>query len=198
MKKIALYGGSFDPIHIGHLITANNVVEKLNLDKLIFIPSNITPLKNSTLKASNIDRYNMIEKSINENNYFLVSDYEIKQNTISYTYNTIIHFQKNYPNSELYFLIGTDRVKDLEQWYKINELAKIVTFIFVARDREKIESIVQKNEFYKRINYIILTIPTIELSSTDIRNKIKNKKNIDYILTPSCVHYIKELRLYEF
>lgn len=198
MEKIALYGGSFDPIHIGHLITAINVVENLDIDNLIFIPSNITPLKSTSLKASNIDRYNMIKLSIEDNPKFEVSNYEINKQDISYTYHTVSHFQKMYPNSELYFIVGTDRVKDLHKWYEIKSLSKIVTFIFVARDDESLEKIVSNNEFYKNINYKILKLPIIELSSTEIREKIRDNKNINYILTPECVKYIKEMNLYEF
>lgn len=198
MKRIALYGGSFDPIHIGHLITAINVVENLDIDKLIFIPSNITPLKSTSLKASNIDRYNMIKLSIEDNPKFEVSNYEINKQDISYTYHTVCHFQKMYPNSELYFIVGTDRVKDLHKWYEIESLSKIVTFIFVARDDESLEKIVSNNEFYKNINYKILKLPIIELSSTEIREKIRDNKNINYILTSKCVKYIKEMNLYEF
>lgn len=198
MKRIALYGGSFDPIHIGHLITAINVVENLDIDKLIFIPSNITPLKSTPLKAGNIYRYNMIKLSIEDNPKFEVSNYEINKQDISYTYHTVSYFRKMYPDSELYFIVGTDRVKDLHKWYEIKSLSKIVTFIFVARDDESLEKIVSNNEFYKNINYKILKLPIIELSSTEIREKIRDNKNISYILTPECVKYIKEMNLYEF
>lgn len=198
MRKIALYGGSFDPIHMGHLITAVNVVEHLNISKLIFIPSNITPLKSSSLSASNIDRFKMIKLSISDNSKFEVSDYEINKEDISYTYNTVKYFKSIYPNEELFFIVGTDRVKDLYKWYEIKSLSKIVTFLFVARDNEEIDNIVNKNKFYKTISYRILKLPIIELSSTKIREKIKNQKNINYILTPDCVKYIKEMNLYEF
>ena len=83
---IALYGGSFDPIHIGHLITATNAVENYNLDKVIFIPSHITPLKDRNLEASDVDRYEMIQRSIKNNPKFIVSDYEINNDGVSYIY----------------------------------------------------------------------------------------------------------------
>lgn len=198
MNKITLYGGSFDPIHIGHLIVASNVVDDLKMDELIFIPSNITPLKNSNLKASNLDRYEMIKRSIEGNDKFSVSDYEITKDGISYTYDTVKHFKNKYPNTELYFLVGTDRVKDLEMWHKIKELSEMVTFIFSARDTEQLEKIISQNKFYNSIKYVILKSPVIEISSTTVRKKIKNKQNINYIVTPECANYIKELNLYEF
>lgn len=197
MKNIALYGGSFDPIHIGHLITAENIVSDLKIDELIFIPSNITPLKNNKLTANNEQRYEMIKRSI-KNMKFSVSDYEINNTGISYTYFTVQHFKKQYPDANLYFIIGTDRVKDLCKWYEIKELAKLVTFIFVARDEEKIDEIVIKDSFYKELSYIIFKTPVIEISSTTIRDRVKNNKNINYLVTDECSNYIKEMKLYEF
>ncbi len=193
---IALYGGSFDPIHIGHLITATNAVENYNLDKVIFIPSHITPLKDRNLEASDLDRYEMIQRSIKNNSKFIVSDYEINNDGVSYSYNTVKYFNDNYRDEKIYFIIGTDRAKDLKKWYNIEELSKLVTFIFVARDGEKLEDIVEKDDFYKGIDYEIMISPIIEISSSLIRDRIKRNKKIDYMVTDECKSYIEELSLY--
>ena len=193
---IALYGGSFDPIHIGHLITATNAVETYNLDKVIFIPSHITPLKDRDLEASDTDRFEMIQRSIKNNSKFIVSDYEINNDGVSYSYNTVKYFKDNYRDEKIYFIIGTDRAKDLKKWYNIEELSKLVTFIFVARDGEKLEDIVEKDGFYKGIDYEIMISPIIEISSSLIRNRIKQNKKIDYMITDNCKSYIEELGLY--
>ena len=193
---IALYGGSFDPIHIGHLITATNAVETYNLDKVIFIPSHITPLKDRDLEASDTDRFEMIQRSIKNNPKVIVSDYEINNDGVSYSYNTVKYFKDNYKDEKIYFIIGTDRAKDLTKWYNIEELSKLVTFIFVARDGEKLEDIVEKDGFYKGIDYEIMISPIIEISSSLIRNRIKQNKKIDYMVTDECKSYIEELSLY--
>ena len=193
---IALYGGSFDPIHIGHLITATNAVETYNLDKVIFIPSHITPLKDRDLEASDTDRFEMIQRSIKNNPKLIVSDYEINNDGVSYSYNTVKYFKDNYRDEKIYFIIGTDRAKDLKKWYNIEELSKLVTFIFVARDGEKLEDIVGKDGFYKGIDYEIMISPIIEISSSLIRNRIKQNKKIDYMVTDECKSYIEELSLY--
>lgn len=193
---IALYGGSFDPIHIGHLITATNAVENYNLDKVIFIPSHITPLKDRNLEASDVDRYEMIQRSIKNNPKFIVSDYEINNDGVSYSYNTVKYFKDTYQDEKIYFIIGTDRAKDLKKWYNIEELSKLVTFIFVARDDEKLEDIVEKDSFYKGIDYEIMISPIIEISSSLIRNRIKQSKKIEYMVTDECKSYIEELSLY--
>lgn len=196
--KILLFGGSFDPIHIGHIEAAKKAIEKLNIDKVIFIPTNQTPLKSNNLVASNKDRYNMILKSIKENKKLDVSDYEIKKQDVSYTYNTVKHFKQIYKEDELYFLIGTDRVKDLEKWYNIDKLKNLITFIFVPRNNENLKEIIAKNDFLKKINYVILELPIIEISSSYIREKLKKNKNIDDLIDKNCAKYIEELNLYEF
>lgn len=196
--KILLFGGSFDPIHIGHIEAAKKAIEKLNIDKVIFIPTNQTPLKSNNLVASNKDRYNMILKSIKENKKLDVSDYEIKKQDVSYTYNTVKYFKQIYKEDELYFLIGTDRVKDLEKWYNIDKLKNLITFIFVPRNNENLKEIIAKNDFLKKINYVILELPIIEISSSYIREKLKKNKNIDDLIDKNCAKYIEELNLYEF
>ena len=140
----------------------------------------------------------MILKSIKENKKLDVSDYEIKKQDVSYTYNTVKHFKQIYKGDDLYFLIGTDRVKDLEKWYNIDKLKNLITFIFVPRNNENLEEIIAKNDFLKKINYVILELPIIKISSSYIREKLKKNKNIDDLIDKNCAKYIEELNLYEF
>ena len=195
--SIALYGGSFDPIHIGHLITAENALETYNLEKIIFIPSYITPLKGRELEASDKNRFEMTKLSTKDNFKFEVSDYEISNEGVSYSYHTVKYFSELYKNEKIYFIIGTDRAKDLKKWYNISELSKLVTFIFVARDEEDLFKIVEGDDtFYKSISYEIMKSPIIEISSSLIRDNLKNKKSIKYMITNECRSYIEELSLY--
>ena len=117
--SIALYGGSFDPIHIGHLITAETALDTYDLEKVIFIPSYITPLKGRELEASDKNRFEMTKLSTKGNLKFEVSDYEISNEGVSYSYNTVKYFSELYKNEKIYFIIGTDRAKDLKKWYTI-------------------------------------------------------------------------------
>ena len=194
--SIALYGGSFDPIHIGHLITAENALETYNLEKVIFIPSYITPLKGRELEASDKNRFEMTKLSTKDNFKFEVSDYEISKEGVSYSYHTVKYFSELYKNKKIYFIIGTDRAKDLKKWYNIEELSKLVTFIFTARNGESLEEIIASDEFYKTISYEIMISPIIEISSSLIRDNIKNNKSINYMVTDECKAYIEELGLY--
>lgn len=193
---IALYGGSFDPIHIGHLITAENAIDTYNLDKIIFVPSHITPLKGRSLEAVDKNRYEMVLLSIKHNSKFLVSDYEITKEGVSYSYDTVKYFCDLHPGEKIYFIIGTDRAKDLKKWYNIVELAKLVTFIFVARDGERLEDFIKADDFYNEISYVIMKSPIIEISSSLIRDNIKRNKSINYMITNECKAYIEELGLY--
>ena len=194
--SIALYGGSFDPIHIGHLITAENALETYNLEKVIFIPSFITPLKGRELEASDRNRFEMTKLSTKDNFKFEVSDYEISNEGVSYSYHTVKYFSELYKNKKIYFIIGTDRAKDLKKWYNIEELSKLVTFIFTARNGESLEEVIASDEFYKTISYEIMISPIIEISSSLIRDNIKNNKSINYMVTDECKAYIEELGLY--
>jgi len=194
--SIALYGGSFDPIHIGHLITAETALETYNLERVIFIPSYITPLKGRELEASDKNRFEMTKLSTKDNMKFEVSDFEILNEGVSYSYNTVKYFSKKYKNEKIYFIIGTDRAKDLKKWYNIEELSKLVTFVFVARDEEDLYKVVDGDVFYKSISYEIMKSPIVEISSSLIRDKIKNKNSIKYMITDECRSYIEELGLY--
>ena len=194
--SIALYGGSFDPIHIGHLITAETALETYNLERVIFIPSYITPLKDRKLEASDKNRFEMTKLTNKDNMKFEVSDIEISNEGVSYSYNTVKYFSELYKNEKIYFIIGTDRAKDLKKWYNIDELLKLVTFVFVARDEEDLYKIVDGDVFYKSISYEIMKSPIIEISSSLIRDKIKNKNSIKYMITDECRSYIEELGLY--
>lgn len=180
--KIGLYGGTFDPIHIGHLIMAENFIDELQLDVLFLIPNKISPFKtNSTLLFDDQERIEFIKASIEGNPKILVDDYEIKKEQISYTINTVEYFSKKYPQSELYLMIGTDQAANFHLW---KDFKNILRFCKLAICRRSFE-----NEKYEFMNYvdqsllIFLHNPIIEISSTHIRERILEKKSIRYLVT---------------
>ena len=129
MKKIGVFGGTFDPIHLGHLYIAYEAKAKLGLDRVIFIPSGIPPHKQFNNVTKAIDRYNMVKEAISDYDGFEVNDYEIKKNDISYTFQTLEHLKNIYNNSEIYFITGGDCLLNLDKWknvYKILELCKFI------------------------------------------------------------------------
>lgn len=179
--KIGLYGGTFDPIHIGHLIMAENFIDELQLDVLFLIPNKISPFKtNSTLLFNDQERIEFIKESIEGNPKILVDDYEIKKEQISYTIDTVKYFSKKYPQSELYLMIGTDQAANFHLWKDFKNILSFCKLVICRRSFE--------NEKYEFMNYvdqsllIFLHNPIIEISSTHIRERILEKKSIRYLV----------------
>jgi len=171
--KVAIFGGSFDPIHKGHI----KIIEELSkrFDKVIVLPNYLNPLKHN-FSAPPKKRIEWIKKSINQKNVE-ISDYEIKQNKPCYTIDTIKHFLKNY--DKISFVIGADNLSTLKDWKNIDELKKLITFLVVSRDDKK------SNEF-ETINL------DIKISSTEIRKNPQNyKKYLPEIVADEIINFYK-------
>ena len=187
--KIGILGGTFNPIHIGHLILAEEAREKLSLDKLIFVPTYLPPHKDNSDIAPAKARFEMLKLATRGNKYFCVSDVEIKRDGRSYTINTINEFKKIYPNDDLYFIIGSDLLKYLDEWKDLGEIIKMVKFIAATRPGyplEKIPSYIQT-----------MPIRAVDVSAFEIRNCIKEKKSFRYLVPESVCKFITKKGLYE-
>lgn len=200
MKKIGLMGGTFDPIHYGHLVLAEQVRTRFNLDMIYFIPVGIPPHKQEKKISCSKDRYFMTLLGTITNPYFEVSKIEIEDNNTSYTVNTIKKFKKIIDNnSELYFITGADAIYELETWKNVKELLGLCNFIAASRpgiDKSKLkEKIKILNEKYNG-RIIETSVPALAISSTDIRDRIKKGKSIKYIVPESVEHYIYKNNLY--
>lgn len=197
MLNLGILGGTFNPIHIGHLIMAEYTREKLNLDKVLFIPTGNPPHKNSNEIEKNIDRLNMINKAIQDNKYFISSDIELKRNGITYTYDTLKEIKSLY-NANINFIIGWDTFLDMKNWYKIKEVLELATFVVVNRNIDLEKILIYKQEFIK--NYggeiKIVDIPNIEISSSDIRKRKGQNESIMYMVTKPVHDYIIANDLY--
>ncbi|MGP4071451.1 nicotinate-nucleotide adenylyltransferase [Piscibacillus sp. B03] len=186
MKKVGLFGGTFDPPHIGHLKLSQTVLNTLALDEVWFIPTYQPPHKEGAV-ASPDHRLNML--------YNLLADYsELKVSTIeyelkgkSYTYETVKHLCKEYPNTLFYFIIGGDMVEYLPKWYKIEELKRLIQFVGVNR---------RGSEDYNHRGVLMVTMDEVPVSSTEIREALKKGKE-PHGLTDEVLHYIRENELYE-
>jgi nicotinate-nucleotide adenylyltransferase len=187
-KKIALYGGSFNPIHIGHLNTGLDIIEKLNYDYIIYIPDNIPVHKDSSLMANPKDRLNMLNLSIKGISCFLSSDVEIKRGNFSFTYDTILELKEQLKyNDKFGIIFGDDLLDGLNEWKNINELEKMCDLICLKR-KNNATNINRKITFFN--NRII------EISSTEIRNRINKNLPIDFMVTDSVKKYIFDTKLY--
>ncbi len=190
MKAIGIYGGTFDPIHIGHLITARIVLEKRNLEKIIFVPCKISPFKQNEKPTDDKHRIEMLKLSISNFPFFDYSDFEIKSAEISYTINTLIELKKYYSDIEL--IIGYDNLLAFDKWKepdKIMQLAKVVVM-----KRANQTQIAAKHKYFDRA--ILVDTPIIDISSTEIRERIKNNLTIDYLVPNAVKEYIYNNNLY--
>ena len=187
--KIGILGGTFNPIHIGHLILAEEAREKLGLDKVIFVPTFLPPHKVTSDIAPASDRLTMIKLAIRSNKYLIVSDSEIKRNGRSYTIDTIKEFKEKFGSDDLYFIIGSDLLKYLEEWKDLNEIIKMVKFIAATRPGYPLE----------RIPSYINTLPirAVDISAFEIRECVKENKSFRYLLPERVFDYIKKRGLYK-
>ena len=190
MKRIGLFGGTFDPIHLGHLAMAEFARDQLRLEKVMFIPSCLPPHKSQDSVASAKDRFQMVRRAVQGNRHFSVSDFEIKKGGKSYTIDTVHYFREVYPpTTQLFFIIGGDALNTLRSWRCIDEIFKIITFIVVNRPgyAKKIQG----------IKYESVIMPGLDISSSDVRQRVKEGKSIKYFTTDNVERYIREHRLYQ-
>jgi len=188
-NKVGIYGGSFDPIHLGHLITAQSVKEIRNISEIIFVPTNKSPLKLDVKASSTKDRLQMTKLAVEKFNGFSVSDHEVDKSEISYTINTIKYFKEKYENLEL--IIGYDNFLIFDKWYKWEEILDLVDIVVLRRFYEKsIEPKINLNKF------VFVESPTIQISSTMIRERISNKLPIDFLVSPEVLKFITDNNLY--
>ena len=191
--KIAILGGTFDPPHIGHLILADTVITNCNYDKVIFIPAKIPPHKNISGKVSNDDRLNMLKLSIEDDERFLLDEYELNNEGVSYTINTLNYLYKNYDiEGKIGLIIGADLVRGFDKWKEPKKIAEISDITVVNREDDKN----LYKEHIDKYNIKVIMAPRIDISSSLIRNRIKEKKGFRYFISDKVYDYIVSKKLY--
>ncbi len=187
--RIGILGGTFNPIHIGHLILAEEAYFKLKLDKLIFVPAFIPPHKDVMEVISAKDRLAMARLAIEDNPVFDVSTYEVDSKKKSYSIDTLKEFRSLYgDDAQLCFITGSDSLKDLFSWKNINDIFKISKFIVANRPGYPMKNIP------KEADTVVIT--PIEISSEDIRKRLKEGRSIRYLVPEKVRRYILDNRLY--
>lgn len=191
-SRIGLFGGSFDPIHSGHLSIAAKAVEQFNLDRVVFIPAAQSPLKANSPTASDKERVEMIRLAIGPFPSFKLSDMEVERGGLSYSAETTKKIAQQFPDAKLFWIIGGDQAIQLDRWRKIEELAQEVEFIYLERDEPtEIPPIVsQLTKAHP------LKMDRIPISSTAIRQQVNSGDDPKYFLPESVFHYIKTRNLY--
>jgi nicotinate-nucleotide adenylyltransferase len=193
--KIGIMGGSFDPIHIGHLLVAEHAAEEAGLDEVWFIPSHNAPHKDHKPGASDEDRWRMVELAIAGNPRFRADDWEIRQGGVSYSIETARMLVATYPHDEFYWLIGADMVQYLPHWHQIEQLCELIGFIGFARPGVKLDPGELAPKIRQRVK--LVAVPGFEVSSTEIRERLRSGRSVRYLLPDAVWHYVKERRLYE-
>lgn len=195
--KIGLFGGTFDPIHIGHMILMENVINNLDLDKIYVLPNSNPPHKLENKKTALNLRLKMVKEAIKDNPKLEINDYDYRDNEIHYTFETINYFKKSYPNDEFFFIMGEDSFLDIEKWKNYKEILKENLIIF-KRYSNKNFSLISKINQVRKYNKNIYLIDNIalDISSTLIRNLVKENKSIRYLVNDEVINIIKEEKLY--
>lgn len=198
--RIGIMGGTFDPIHIGHLMLGEFAHEEFGLDKIWFMPNGNPPHKEIEAMDTKLEhRVAMTQLAIQSIPYFELQDYEVREADTSYSYSTMEYFKQEYPEDKFYFIIGADSLFMLDTWYKPEHLFKTCTMLAAFRDMKNPEEMNQQiqylcNRFDAKIE--LLEAPLLEISSSDIRQRVATGKTIRYMVPDSVRYYIKEHELY--
>ncbi len=201
LESVLLYGGTFDPIHVGHIGIAREVASTLNISKIILIPSARPPHKIANQISDFQDRLAMVQLATDNDPLFSVSDCEARRECPSYTLETVLEFRNLYPPpTTLYWLIGADTIRDLPDWYRVKDLLKTCIIVTARRlgcpdNYSSLSKVFSKAEIESLNRYIIDT-PIFNVSSTEIRTKIKSGQPIAGLVPQSVERYIHHHKLY--
>lgn len=194
--NIGIFGGSFDPVHIGHLLMCEQLVDKNIVDKIIFVPTGNGPHKSYDTPAK--FRVDMVKLSLMKNDRFIIDTVESDNEKVSYTIDTLRYFSRKYPNDNLFFIIGEDNIYDIETWRDVSSYHNYTEFIMVSRivaDSDTKEQIIYIQDKYNiKINWV--KTPLIEISSTEIRKRVRDDRSIRYMVLEDVEEYIHENKLY--
>jgi len=196
LKRFGIFGGAFNPVHLAHLIIAEDVRQQMHLDKILFIPYANPPHKNHVDLLDSRHRMKMLQMALEGNNFFELLDIEIcnELKTKTYTIDTLMKLREIYKNDTVrfYLIIGLDNLIDLHNWKDPGKLFLLSEVVVLNRPGYVIQNV--ENEYGRQVVYI--PAPNIDISSTDIRHKIREKKSIKYLVPEKVENYILENKLY--
>ncbi|NLW55411.1 MAG: nicotinate (nicotinamide) nucleotide adenylyltransferase [Firmicutes bacterium] len=201
MKALGIYGGSFDPIHLGHLLLAEAAREELGLEQVIFVPAGQSPLKTHSPLVTGEQRLKLIKLAIGDHPFFTWSDVELKRKPPSYTVDTLQYFRARYPDRELYMLLGQDALCDLERWHRFRDLFQLARLAVGARPGFPPELPPALRQYERPSAHsrgiVFFTNPLIEISSRQIRARLREGRSVRYQLPSLVLAYITEKKLYQ-
>ncbi len=199
-KKVGIIGGTFNPIHLGHLILAEYAYDEYQLDEILFIPTGISYFKDPNTVLDKKMRITLTGEAIEDNPHFALSTIETDRPGNSYTYETLEELKKKNPDVRYYLIIGADSLFQIDSWKEPDIIMKDAIILAASRKDQGIDLLKEKaDELMKKFHseIYILTCPMIDISSTDIRNRIKEGKSIKYLVKEQTENYIKKYQLYQ-
>jgi nicotinate (nicotinamide) nucleotide adenylyltransferase len=200
MLKLGILGGTFNPVHYGHLLMAERAREALDISKIIFMPTGNPPHKDSKTVATADDRFKMVELAVGDYDNFIMSKLEIDREGKTYTVDTLKQLKAEYgEDTQIFFIIGADVLMDIPKWRSAGEVARLCKFAAIQRagyNKEEFAS--QAKHLYEEFGAEIeeVEMPIIEISSTDIRTRISDNLSIKFMLPDNVIKYILEKGLY--
>ncbi len=199
-KRIGIMGGTFDPIHMGHLILGEQSFEQLHLDKVLFMPSGNPPHKrNRAGRASDGQRVDMVRLAIEDNPHFELSLAEMHETGYTYTYRTLEELKEQNPDTDYYFIIGADSLFTFDEWKKPARICRACTLIVAVRDHASSDEL---NQEIKRLSaeyeghFTLLDTMNIDVSSHQIRSWVSEGKSLKYYVPDPVISYMKENGIY--
>jgi len=216
VQKIGVLGGTFNPVHYGHLAAAEEVRDRLKLDRVLFVPAFLPPHKDEELPSA-VQRLEMVRLAVAGNAHYAVSDIEIKRGGRSYTIDTITELQMKYPGAELYFLLGIDSFLEIRTWREWERLLTLCSFVILSREgyrfgdlagigiidipAAELTALDERRRDEVRVvhgdkSVMLERIPYYEISSTDVRRRVRQRRSIKYCLPDPVEHYIIDNQLY--
>ena len=188
--RLGLFGGRFDPVHVGHLMVAQNALEVLGLDELWFIPAKTPPHKDTAAAAE--ERYEMLLLATNTHPRFRVSRLEIERTGASYTFDTVAEVRAQMPDAELFFITGVDAYAQIATWHRARELVSNVSVVALGRPGYSLEGL----DPYFRERVHVLETPLWEVSSTAIRRRLARRESVRYLVPEPVERYLAKNPLY--
>lgn len=197
-RKIGIFGGSFNPVHNGHIKLAKTYYKALELDEILVIPSNIPPHKSVEKPTSAEDRVNMLKLAFKDLSYVTVSDIEVRLGGKSYTVLTLQELKKLYPDDRLYLIVGGDMFLCFDKWREYEKILSMCTLCAAPREEGEIIKLLAYQEKLdpSKERTIILDVSVLEISSSEIRSKIENKQELKDLVPNEVFEYIVEKGLY--
>lgn len=195
-----MFGGTFDPPHKGHLLLAKNALKELEADKIIFMTAGTPPHKDKRTVLDKSKRFDMVKLLVKGNSSFVASDLEIKENSKSYTADTLLKLKKIYKDPQIYFIVGLDSFYDIEKWYKPEIIFQNCIIAVALRGGISEESFSDKKKYYEEkysAKIVNISMPKTDISSSDIRKRIAEGRAVGKMLTQEVLDYIEKNGLYK-